>query len=346
VIMALPVSSLSGICTAVADFVRTGLDAVLNDIDVAVGIPADATSLKHLVNLFFYKFEPSGFVLNTRPDEPWRIRIYCLITAIGITENSISAGENELRLIGEVLRIFHENPVLASADIGGEEVRLQVVYSHVSEDRINQIWSTQGDAVYHPSLAYEMSLTPVMPKNVWGGDPLVGSIGNAVLPDFDSRYDTFVGTALTPPVLPVVIDTTAPDWSPEICFIYEGACHKSLAFDMEASDFVSFKPEVWLAGKITTSVIFKWEKWDSTGWRDTGVTQTETPYSAGLDPSEMPPVSSGFPLELPLPEIPVASETAAQYLLYAVRTSEKFDGGQDVEIRSNPLLISLYRSIS
>ncbi len=344
--MSLPVSSLSAICTAVADFVRSGLDTVTNDIDVSVGIPAEATSTKHLINLFFYKFEPSGFVLNTRPDEPWRIRIHCLITAMGIAENAVSAGENELRLIGEILRVFHENPVLASADIGGEQVRLQVVYNPVSEDQINQIWSTQGDAVYHPSLAYEMSLTPVMPENVWGGDPLVGSIGNEVLPDSDSRYESYVGTLSAPPVMPVSIDTTAPDWAPEICFIHEAACHKSLSFDMESASFSGFKPEIWLAGDTTASVSLIWEKWDSNGWRTVGSTQTALSETTDLNPEDIPASGSSFPIELTLPEIPAASVNSAQYLLYAVRTYEKYDGGQAIEIKSNPLLISLYRSIS
>ncbi len=344
--MALPVSSLSEICSAVADFVRTGLDSVTNLIDVSVGIPADAVSSNHLVNLFFYKFEPSGFVLNTRPDEPWRLRIHCLVSVFGVSENSISAGENELRLLGEVLRIFHENPVLSSCDIDGEEVRLQIIYNPISEDQINQIWSTQGDTIYHPSVAYEFALSPVMPETVWGGDPLVGSIGNEVLPNAESRYGSFSETSVSPPVLPVMIDTEAPDWVPEICFVYNDACHKSLAFDMDSPSFTGFTPAIWLAGETSSTVSLQWETWDTDGWREEGTPQDETPVGESIDPNEIPATAGGFPIGVAMPSTPPPSETSAQYLLYAVRTYSTFDGGPTIEKKSNPLLISLYRSTS
>lgn len=342
--MALPVSSLSEICTAVADFVRSGLDAVANNIDVSVGIPAEASSTKHLVNLFFYRFEPSGMVLNTTPADPWRLRLHCLITPFAIAENSISSGENDLRLIGEVLRIFHENPVLGSCSINGEEIRLQVIYNPLTEDQVNQIWSTQGDTVYRPSVAYEMSLAPVMPETLNIGDPLVGAVGKSVAFNVTSRYDSFEGTAVSPPVMPLTVDISNPEWVPAICFVYDGTCCKSLSLDMESSGFASFKPEIWLAGDTASEVSIKWERWDSGGWQDSGTPVTATPFSESIDPETIPGVDDSFPLTLTLPSLSSSSESSAQFLLYAVRSVERYSGGPVIEVRSNPLLISLYRS--
>ena len=106
--MPLPESSLSTICASITDFVRTGIGAAVNSINVSIGAPAiiAGDDSQHRLNLFFYRFEPSGFDSDVHPNDPWRIRLFCLITAFGIDEDIINAGENDLRLIGEVMRIF------------------------------------------------------------------------------------------------------------------------------------------------------------------------------------------------------------------------------------------------
>src|SRR5262245_39841420 len=104
--MPLPVSSISVLCSAVADSLRVGRQAQANHITVAIGSPGEIGNDYdgHRLNLFFYRFEPSGFDSDARPGDIWRIRMLCLITAFGVTEEQVGAGENELRILGEVMR--------------------------------------------------------------------------------------------------------------------------------------------------------------------------------------------------------------------------------------------------
>ena len=61
--MALPASSLSRVCRAIADFVSAGIDASANSVRVLLGSPSEAAKTsesQHRVNLFFYRIEPAG----------------------------------------------------------------------------------------------------------------------------------------------------------------------------------------------------------------------------------------------------------------------------------------------
>src|SRR5688572_6826839 len=179
--MALPTSSLSRLCKSVSEFLETELEANSNSIRVMIGSPAEAAKIEdeHRINLFFYLVEPNGFG-DVAPNEVWRVRLQCLITAFGIAEGSISAGENDLRLLGEVLRTFHESPILPAFDLDGLGVRLQALFIPLTLDQINHIWSTQGDVAYRPSIAYEMGLAPIPPSELALAGPLVAAkIGRA-----------------------------------------------------------------------------------------------------------------------------------------------------------------------
>jgi uncharacterized protein DUF4255 len=177
--MPLPASSLSRICRSVADFLGAELEANSNSIRVLVGSPAEAAKdfeTEHRINLFFYLVEPGGFGAFA-PDETWLVRLHCLVTAFGVAEGPVASGENDLRLIGGVLRAFHENPILPAYDLDGLTVRMQVVFNPLTLDQINHVWSTQGDVTYRPSLAYEMALVPVPPKEPRLDGPLVTAVG-------------------------------------------------------------------------------------------------------------------------------------------------------------------------
>ena len=137
--MPLPPSSLSRVCRSVADFLSAEIDAIQNSIRVMIGNPADASkdaTTEHRVNLFFYLMEPTGFGPDAAPDEVWHLRLHCLVTAFGVDELPVSAGENDLRLLGEVLRAFHETPILGPLDLDGDTVRLHVVFSPLTLDQI------------------------------------------------------------------------------------------------------------------------------------------------------------------------------------------------------------------
>lgn len=340
--MALPESSLSTVCTAIYNFVRLSLNAAANNISVSMGAPAEVSDSEdeHRLNLFFYRFEPGGFDANTHPNEPWRVRIFCLITAFGVDEDGIFAGENELRILGEVMRIFHEKPVMDAVSVGSEQVRLQAVFTPATDEQINQIWSTQGDTSYRPSVAYEMALAPIMPSTLRPAPALVGAIGQQARAATDARYSSFSGVVQGPPVLRTEVDIGNPRWTPAICWVHNGACAHSLSIDAQSP----FNTRIWLAGDTNETVQLTWEIWDSSGWRRTGSTESASPFSTVLDPDRIPAGAVGFPLNVSNPVAIPDGEQAAQGLLYASRTITPIPGEAPIELRSNPLLLSLYRS--
>lgn len=337
--MALPVSSLSQVCRSIADFVSQGLRASQNRIHVTLGSPAEAGGRKaeanHQVNLFFYRFEPGGFGPAADPGEPWRLRLHCLITAFGVQEDKISAGENELRLLGEVLRLFHERPILDAVDVDGEQVATQVVFQPLAMDEINHLWSTQGDVAYRPSVAYEMALMPVIPQERAVGAPLAGALGLETHPTMAARRTSFAGAAAPPPVAAATVDVGAPDWTPRICFVVDDACAASLAFAVKSPELRRFTPRVWVAGDTGAEVTLAWEVWDSAvGWRRHEPATPAVAEGPVLDPeaaASAPTVSVDLPFD----------DRAGQAVLHAARSWIRPDGAV-VEVRSNPLLVTLF----
>lgn len=200
--MAVPIPSiLSEIARHLSERVNTD---VSGRPQVRIGPPADAdpgdTNTEPIVNLFIYRVEPSGFFPDATGNDPFHIRLYLLVTAYSSTttipgdngdDTVVSAGEINLRLLGSIMQIFHENPVqqivLTRANpVSGqdEEIRtdLQIVFKSLSSEEINQIWATQADTAYRASLAYELALAPVTPWTPRVPAPPAGSAEIAVSP--------------------------------------------------------------------------------------------------------------------------------------------------------------------
>ncbi len=333
--MALPTSSLSLVCRAVADFIGTGLSAQANNIRVLIGAPSEAakTDDKHRLNLFFYRFEPYAFDADVAPTDPWRIRMFCLITAFGISEEQIDAGENDLRILGEVMRVIHEKPVFDAVTIGDSQVRLQVVFHPLKADDINHIWSTQGDTDYRPSIAYEMALLPIFPRQRRIAPPRVGALGYEAQADMEARYDAFTSVAGSLPVAASTVDTRAEDWAPRLCFVHAGAAFESAAF---AVGSVPTSLSVWAAGDQAESIALHWQEWHSdSGWTDLPSTESANPVGTAIDPENLPAVL------LPSATLPF-TDRPGQALLYGVRSYVRARDGATAEVRSNPLLITIY----
>lgn len=334
--MALPLSSLSRICRSVADFLGAELEANMNSIRVLLGNPADAAKefeTEHRVNLFFYLVEPSGFGVFAS-DETWRVRLHCLITAFGIAENQVSAGENDLRLLGGVLRVFHENPVLPAYDLDGTAVRSQVVFNPLTLDQINHIWSTQGDVAYRPSVAYEMALAPIPPSELKIPGPLVGSIGVDVFKDL--KIHPFGGNKIMPKVMARTVGTDRPDWAPRLCLVDGGECAESVSFAVGSPELDSFTPQAWIAGLAGSPVTLRWESWEAdTGWTVLPDNVDTQATSTVLDPEA---AGAATTVQAPMP----FKDRPAQLVLYAVRDTARFPDGLAIQVRSNPVLISLY----
>ncbi len=363
--MPLPESSLSQIGRFVGDLLGDALEADANDIRILIGSPADAAPAEgaaldhHGVNLFFYRLEPGGFGPGAAPDQPWLLRLHCLVTAFGMSETEeeslVGAGENDLRLLGEVLRIFHEKPVLdvlelpAGPRVSPPEqqevfpVRIQVIMQPLGIEEINHLWATQGSAVYRPSVAYEMSLFPVLPEEIGTGGPLVGALGLETGADPSARRRPFSGAAAPPPVAVHRLDTGAEDWAPRICFVDGGVCAESLSFDVDASPPPPSSIEVWVAGEVTAAsppeVTLAWETWDTRqGWSRDDAEVPVNPTTDVIDPED---AGSALTETVALP----FDDQAGQMVLYASRGYVRGSDGAELTVRSNPLLINLYESV-
>ena len=339
--MALPKSSISHVCKAVADFISDGLQASAHSIRILIGNPADAapaqTETQHRINLFFYRFEPMEFQADSSPGDIWWLRLHCLITAFGIAEDQISAGENDLRLIGELMRVFHETPVLNISSEDEEHFQLQIVFQPLSADVMNHIWSTQNEVSYRPSVAYEMAVAPVVPKKPKLDSPLTGQIGYEVHAGMDGPSESSTAAIITPYVSTSVIDTSTEDWAPVICFVYEEKCSVNLIFEKDSGELARFQPKIWVAGKPGTDVHLAWEIWNHQGgWQYTDETVQTSASTPAIEPDN---IATAQTVTVDLP----AGNDNYQAVLYATRTYQRGVDGREISIRSNPLLVTVYK---
>ena len=338
--MALAPSPLSQVCKGVRNY----LDAQINGagrskVNVVVAAPADTASAgaadsEHRLNLFFNRFEPSGIFPDTLPGETGWVRASCLVTPFAVDEDSIGAGENDLRLIGEVLRIFHEKPVLLLR-VDGVDYQLQVIFQPLALEQLNQLWSTQGEAVYRPSLLYEVTLAPVLPAVKALAAPLAARFGVAAAPGLEER-PTHPVEGRAPEVHRATPPIARADWAPAIALVYGAHCAYALAFELGSDELASFVAPVWIAGQPGESVALRWEVWDAqSGWRAAGDAHDALITSRSIDPD----AAADAPTEaVALP--PFAGK--CELMLYAERTYRRAGDGAALVVRSNPLLISVY----
>lgn len=354
-------SSLSSVCRGIADFVKDEIDFGDASVDVVIGNPENAepsnqgNNNNHQINLFFYKFQPSGFQPDVMPGENWLLRCHCMITPFAVDEDNKSAGEIDLRLLGEVMRLFHEQPV-QSMDIDDDgntqTFQIQVVNQPLELEELNQLWGTQGDVIYRPSVVYEIDLVPVIPLEKTVESPLVGAWGVDIHGNTDdARYAEGSGNIVVPMVQLQTVNTNIESWAPVVSFVHNSACADVLSFELGSTELSAFQRQVWVAGEVGADVDFYWEVWDSdNGWQTLPVVDSTTIPSSEIDPDN---IDNGALFTLTAPSYSDDSgtvnvlEVAGQAVLYAVRTYKRAaegDSGPDYTARSNPLLISLYEA--
>lgn len=348
-------SSLSTVCRAIADFVKDEIDFGEATVNVTLGNPENGEptgqgNSGHGINLFFYRFEPSGFQSGVLPGETWMVRGHCLITPFGVDEGQKSAGEIDLRLLGEIMRLFHEQPI-TSIDIEDEDgdtqtFQLQTVCEALSMEELSQLWGTQGSVIYRPSVAYEIDLAPIIPLEKAVEAPLVGAWGVDIHSNTDdARYADASGDITQPVVAAKTPNTNIESWAPVACFVHSSACAETLSFELGGPALAGFQRKVWVAGDVGTDIDFYWEVWDSVnGWRTLAVSDSTTVPSESIDPEN---IDSGalFTVSAPVEDGSNIFDQAGQAVLYAQRTYKRAaegDSGPDYTARSNPLLVSIY----
>jgi len=322
----------------------------LPEAQILIGHPSlaakdvDDTS-KQFLNLFFYRVEHGAHPADATSEDPFYLRFYCLITALGAKETvngaTISAGENDLRLVGAVMQGLHENPILMLQDEAGADVaQMQVVLHVLSLDDLNHIWSTQGDTPYRLSVGYELALLPVPLAHPVARGPRVGAIGIDVRAGTSRRPlpPAGFGTGAAAPQVPAIrIDSDRPDWAPHLCWLAPGdTLQYSIALP---SDAMPANLQVIALGAPGSDVQLEWERWDpaapdpqwSSGPAAPGALTVEIDR---LDPAQTLPGGLAHDVMFPL-------GGRGQALLYATRAYTP-PGGGAVTLRSNPLLVSVH----
>ncbi|WDE03645.1 DUF4255 domain-containing protein [Thalassomonas viridans] len=330
-------SSLSQICRELADqlgiAINSGDDS---EVTVMVGNPQDAVpsgSNSHRVNFFFYQFSPFEFDADALPGETGFMRVHCMITPFGVSEDSVGAGEHDLRILGEVIRIFQEQPVF-SITVNGQAYHIQVIMQQMEVEQTSQLWGTQGDVVYRPSVSYEIALAPVVPNEAAVLSPLAGSLGLEIQSTLAQSEPEVTPVSPTVPVTEV--NTGIESWQPRICLVVGGVCHESLAFEVGSPELAALSAAVWIAGDIGTQVDLRWDIWDATsGWETLPAFASPVIAHDTLDP-DLAAGATTTAVTLPF------TDQGGQAVLYAVRTYERAGDGVEITLLSNPVLVSLY----
>ncbi len=344
--MALPTSTLSTVANQVASFLRDSLDAANNNIDVRIGNPAlPGDDGQHRLNLFFYRMEPSAFQAEGHPNDPYRMRLFCLITPFAIedaedADATIGAGENDLRLLGAVLRVFHEQPILAAVQAAAIPVRMQAVLLPMTDEQLNQVWSTQGDTAYRTSVVYEFSLFPVVPLERRPGALRVGALGLEARAS-DDRSTRFSGQVRAPVVPLTFVDVRDVAWTPLLAWFDGGLPLRTIAIDSDDPANAAFAAGLWIAGEPGVAVNLRWERWRD-GFEPIGAVIAANVHTNAIDPDVPPTALANFPSSLDMPVQLAAGESSLQLLLYAERDVLRIDGSVQ-RVRSQPLLLTLYR---
>jgi hypothetical protein len=348
----LPVSAISDAANKLRNLLLDQIDDLDDVKRIRIGHPKETledmktNDDKNQLNLFFYNVSYDGYPADGLSADPFYVRLHCLITAVGAkaaTTGSPSRGENDLRLIGEVMRVLHQHPVISVDDgSNGEIAQLQIVPHPLTLDNLNHIWSTQGDTAYRLSVAYEMALAPIPLTEAVERSSLVGEIGTGVQADMDREPLPAAGFAIetSAPVVPkVTVDIRKPDWSGHICFVDEAISNLAYTLLVPKSQLPlsgSLPLKVLVAGKPLSQIELVWESWDSSsGWTRSDSSQTETIEIDTLDPDNYDPALAAD-IDLPI-------QDEGQATLYAERAWERPDGST-VTLRSNPLLVTVYEA--
>ena len=303
-----------------------------------IGTPAAAAKEaqrdpRTLVNLFLHRVDAAAQGRDDSVQDPLLVSAHALITAFAEPETdatsqvTVSAGENDLRLIGGALRALHEQPLLRLRDAAGAEVaQLQLLIAPLPPDELNHLWSTQGDTPYRLSVACELSLLPLPLAPRIARAPKVGALRLAV--DATGAPTAGSGRVLgfTPPPA-----SDRGDWAPVIRFVDDsGRLQLALALPQAA---LPATLALAAAGAPGTEITLAWQRWDrASGWHD--VPDSGAPpmriAQATLDDGHAPASPVAVPLAAP-----------GQAMVYAWRRWRGADGSPRAT-RSNPLLVSVH----
>ena len=348
--MAAP-SSLS----VAARTLRTHVAAAVSlpEAQILIGHPSsaakdvEAETNKQFLNLFFYRVEHGAYPADGTSEDPFYVRFYCLITALGTKETvnggTISAGENDLRLVGGVMQGLHQNPEFVLQDEDGDDVaQMQVVLHSMSLDDLNHIWSTQGETPYRLSVGYELALLPLPLGRAVPSGPRIGSIGvetrtGATPPPLPGAG--LQASAFAPQVPAIRVDGSLPDWVPQLCWVGPG---ETLQYSLTvAVGALPANLQVIPLGAPGADVDLGWEIWNPALPGGKWTPAPATPATLAVEVGEIDPKQTAPSFFSLAQNVSSPLSARGQAVLYATRDYTRPDGAV-VTLRSNPLLLSVY----
>lgn len=255
-----------------ANELRSLLADELEDITVSqirIGYPKETfvnmSNTTSYLNLFFYNVKYDGYPSDGLSGDPFYVRIYCLITPISAKNGTPSSGENDLRYIGEIMRILHEHPYLSIANSNNVEVaQLQIIPHSLSLDDLNHVWSTQGDTPYRLSIAYEIALAPILLAQAVERSPLVSTpfvvTWGAIKRAPEQERDGLIN--LQPTVDYFEINTDLAQWTPQIAVVENiNNVPENLHYVFNKKDNLDQEFDLLIAGKKGETVKIFWNIW-------------------------------------------------------------------------------------
>lgn len=247
----------------------------------------------HVINLFFYRIALSGVHAAQTVKDPLMLRLNCLVTPfckdIADDGDVITGGEAELRILGEIVRLFHEHPVIGPLPVngGGNGTRytLQAVLTSPDMEEINHVWTTQGNELpYRASAVYEFAVVPIDPV---APAPVVPRV-TAFSSDVDSGLGRKHGQ------LPAGAGFDA--WAPVVMFVDGDRLTDSLKLVWSAAEFADNPDgplDLALVGIVDEEAVLRWERQIGGNWVAIGTPVVKTVAALRLD---LPAAKTGITL--------------------------------------------------
>lgn len=136
-------------------------------------VTVDGTSGRRL-NLFLFQVTENGQLKNDdlvgagHPADygfpPLCVDLHYMVTAHGATETGLDADLQAQLILGDAMRVLHENPVLVDgldSSLMGAAIRLKLVLQRASIEELSKIWTSLPDTAFRRSVVYKLSVVQI-----------------------------------------------------------------------------------------------------------------------------------------------------------------------------------------
>lgn len=166
--------AIAGVSTTLrnllVDQMVTGADITIAPPDVTVtGINGERA------NLYLFHVSENGYLKNQEiPGEghpgtyghpPLSLDLNYLVTAYGASADGPDADLQAQQVLGDVMRVFHDNPVvgdtLLDPSLVGEFERIRITLQPTSMDDLSKLWTAMPETAFRRSVTYAVSVIQI-----------------------------------------------------------------------------------------------------------------------------------------------------------------------------------------